>query len=46
MKQETVELIYEICKELNIKIEELSYGWIYKLTKDGKIRYIGRIKTK
>jgi len=42
MKQETVELIYEICKELNIKIEELSYGWIYKLTKDGKIRYIGR----
>lgn len=42
MKQETVELIYEVCKELNIKVEELSYGWIYKLTKDGKIRYIGR----
>lgn len=42
MKQETVDLIYEICKEENIKIEELSYGWIYKLMKDEKIRYIGR----
>ena len=42
MKQETVELIYEVCKELNIEVEELSYGWIYKLSKNGKIRYIGR----
>lgn len=33
-------IINEICKELDIKVEKLSYGWILKLTKDDKVRYI------
>ena len=34
------QILDEICKEQNISIEPLSYGWIKKLTKDGKIRYV------
>ena len=40
MKKETIEVIKRICKELNIEVHELSYGWIFKLSKDNKIKYI------
>ena len=33
-------MLQELCQEMNIKIESLSYGWIYKLSKDCKVRYI------
>lgn len=33
-------LIREICSELKIKCEVLSYGWILQLSKNGKIRHI------
>lgn len=33
-------MLQELCKEMNIKIESLSYGWIFKLSKDNKVRYI------
>ena len=33
-------MIQELCQEMNIKIENLSYGWIFKLSKDDKVRYI------
>ena len=40
MKKETVKLLEELCNELEIKIEKLSFGWVYKLSKSNKIRYI------
>lgn len=40
MKKETVKLLEELCKKLEIKIEKLSFGWVYKLSKSNKIRYI------
>lgn len=40
MKKESIEMLQELCQEMNIKIESLSYGWIYKLSKDCKVRYI------
>lgn len=33
-------LMRELCSEMGIKMEKLSYGWILQLTKDGKIRHI------
>lgn len=33
-------LIKELCEEMGIKLEKLSYGWILQLTKDGKVRHI------
>ena len=33
-------LMRELCTEMNIKMEKLSYGWILQLTKDGKVRHI------
>lgn len=35
-------LIRELCEEMNIKLEMLSYDWILQLTKDGKVRHITR----
>ncbi len=40
MKKETIEILQELCQEMDIKIESLSYGWIFKLSKSGKIAYI------
>lgn len=40
MKKETVKLLEKLCNELEIKIEKLSFGWVYKLSKSNKIRYI------
>lgn len=40
MKKESIKMLQELCKEINIKIESLSYGWIFKLSKDNKVRYI------
>ena len=40
MKKESIKMLQELCKEMNIKIESLSYGWIFKLSKDNKVRYI------
>lgn len=33
-------MIREICLEMDIKMEKLSYNWILQLTKDGKTRHI------
>ena len=33
-------IIKEICSEMNIKIEKLSYGWILQLSKEGQVRHI------
>lgn len=33
-------LMREICTEMGIKVETLSYGWILQLSKNGKIRHI------
>lgn len=33
-------IIREICSEMNIKMEKLSYDWILQLSKDGKVRHI------
>ena len=33
-------LIHELCFEMNIKIEKLSYDWILQLSKNGKVRHI------
>ena len=33
-------MIREICLEMDIKMENLSYNWILQLTKDGKTRHI------
>lgn len=35
-------MIEEICSEMNIKMEKLSYDWILQLSKDGKVRHITR----
>ena len=35
-------IIRELCHEMNIKVEKLSYGWLLQLTKDGKVRHITR----
>lgn len=35
-------VIKELCSEMNIKLEKLSYGWILQLSKDGKVRHITR----
>lgn len=40
MNKETTKILKELCKEMDIKIEVLSYGWIFKLSKNDKIRYI------
>jgi len=40
LKKETIKILQELCKEMDIKIESLSYGWIFKLSKDNKVRYI------
>ena len=33
-------MIKEICLEMDIKVEKLSYNWVLQLTKDGKTRHI------
>lgn len=33
-------IIRELCDEMNIKVEKLSYGWLLQLSKDGKVRHI------
>lgn len=33
-------LMKDLCSEMNINIEVLSYGWILQLSKDGKIKHI------
>ena len=33
-------LMRELCSEMDIKLEKLSYDWILQLTKDGKVRHI------
>lgn len=35
-------MIRELCLEMNIKMEKLSYDWVLQLSKDGKIRHITR----
>lgn len=35
-------VIRELCSEMDIKLEKLSYGWILQLSKDGKVRHITR----
>lgn len=35
-------LLKQLCQEMNIKLEMLSYDWILQLTKDGKVRHITR----
>lgn len=34
------QLMRELCSEMNINMEKLSYDWILQLTKDGKVRHI------
>ena len=36
----SIEIIKEVCDELNIKYTDLSKNWITKLEKDNKVRYI------
>ncbi|MCI8470898.1 MAG: hypothetical protein HFJ35_05450 [Clostridia bacterium] len=33
-------IIRELCSEMNIKMEKLSYDWILQLSKEGKVRHI------
>lgn len=33
-------LLYEVCAEMGVKVEKLSYDWILQLSKDGKVRHI------
>ena len=33
-------LMRELCAEMDIKLEKLSYDWILQLSKDGKVRHI------
>lgn len=33
-------LLQEVCAEMDIKVEKLSYDWILQLSKDGKVRHI------
>lgn len=40
MNKQTIKILKELCKEMDIKIEILSYGWVFKLSKNDKIRYI------
>lgn len=40
MKKETTEILQGLCKDLDINMESLSYGWIYKLSKAGRVIYI------
>lgn len=41
MQKQTFQiLIQELCSEMKIKMEILSYGWILQLSKDGKVRHI------
>lgn len=35
-------IIRELCSEMNIKMEKLSYDWVVQLSKDGKVRHITR----
>ena len=35
-------VIKELCSEMDIKLEELSYGWVLQLSKNGKVRHITR----
>lgn len=35
-------IIRELCEEMNIRMEKLSYDWILQLSKDGKVRHITR----
>lgn len=35
-------IIRELCQEMGIKVEKLSYGWLLQLSKDGKVRHITR----
>ena len=40
MNEETIKILEELSKEMDIKIEILSYGWIFKLSKGDKVHYI------
>lgn len=42
MEEERVlhRIIRELCLEMDIKMEKLSYDWILQLSKDGKVRHI------
>ena len=33
-------IIRELCSEMNIKMEKLSYDWVLQLSKEGKVRHI------
>lgn len=33
-------LMREVCDEMVIKVEKLSYDWILQLSKDGKVRHV------
>lgn len=33
-------LMREVCDEMGIKVEKLSYDWILQLSKDGKVRHV------
>lgn len=35
-------IVAELCSEMDIKLENLSYGWVLQLSKDGKVRHITR----
>lgn len=35
-------IIQELCTEMGIKLEKLSYDWVLQLSKDGKVRHITR----
>ncbi len=35
-------IIRELCHEMGIEVEKLSYGWLLQLSKDGKVRHITR----
>lgn len=40
LKKETIKILQELCKDMNINIESLSYDWIYKLSKASRVIYI------
>lgn len=42
MKEERIfhRLMRELCQEMDIKLEKLSYDWILQLTKNGKVKHI------
>ena len=33
-------LLREVCSEMGVKVEKLSYGWILQLSKGEKVRHI------